>query len=348
MATPPPGIRMAPPTGEDLPVDTLRSLRAEVQDLRALLARVQAGETSISANSAYITQTMDDLTMLADAVTDGDTIRHMHNIVEQMATNPIITDPTTELSAQAQLHAIKLLMNQIRKIEYYVGVLTIPARVNDWLAQARPGYYFPFHVVFEDEVPVREDRQKILDYLTWSPKALDGGLVDMANGLIYRYAKEPKARLRSFLLLGGALIGSVLLVVGAAYLEVTGWPIDRTHLSAMLVGWAAVLIGMIAHVGIGSVKRQGNRPGMPPITSVNDLPLVLDARAGQLLMKLLLAMIGFFGLVFTAGVDNVTPLNAFLTGYSLDSFVEVFGVGLEQQTTARVQALQEQFGAEGG
>jgi hypothetical protein len=326
----------------------MRSLRAEAQDLRALLARVQAGETSVSANGAYITQTMNDLKALADEVTDGDTIRHLHNLLEQMATNPIIADPATDLSAQAQLHAINLLLTQIRKIEYYVGVLTIPARVNDWLAQARPGYYFPFHVVFEDEVPVQEDRQKILDYLTWSPKALDGGLVDTANGLIYRYAKDPKARVRSYLLLAGGLILSVLLVIGAAYLDVTGWPIDRSHLPAMLIGWAAVLIGMVAHVGIGSVKRQGTRPGMPPITSVNDIPFVLDARAGQLLVKLLLAAIGFFGLVFTAGVDNVTPLNAFLTGYSLDSFVEVFGVGLEQQTTTRVRALQEQFGVEGG
>jgi hypothetical protein len=290
---------------------------------------------------------MDDLTELADQVTDGDTIRHLHNIVEQMATNPVIADPETELPAQDQLHALKLLTDQIRKIEYYVGVLTIPGRVNDWLARARPGYYFPFHVVFEDEVPIREDRERILDYLTWSPKALDGGLVDASNGLIYRYAKEPKARVRSYLLLVGVLVLSVLLVVGAAYLNVTGWPIEQSHLSTMLIGWAAVLIGAIAHVGIGSVKRQGSRPGLPPITSVNDLPFVIDARAGQILVKLLMAVIGFFGLVFSAGIDNVTPVNAFLTGYSLDSFVEVFGVGLEQQTTTRVRALREQFGVEG-
>ena len=346
MEAPPPATRMAPPTQDDLSLDTLRALRAEVQDLRALLARVQAGETDIRANSAYIQRTMDDLTELADQVTDGDTIRHLHNIVEQMETNPIIADPETELPAQEQLHAINLLTNQIRKIEYYVGVLTIPGRVNDWLAQARPGYYFPFHVVFEDEVPVREDRERILDYLTWSPKALDGGLVDATQGLIYRYAKEPRVRLRSFLLLLGTLILSVLLVIGAVYLDVAGWPIERSHLSTMLIGWAAVLIGTIAHVGIGSVKRQDTRAGLPPIASVNDLPLVIDARAGQILVKLLIAVIGFFGLIFSAGVDNVTPINAFLTGYSLDSFIEVFGVGLEQQTTKRVQALREEFGAE--
>jgi len=61
---------------------------------------------------------------------------------------------------------------------------------------------------------------------------------------------------------------------------------------------------------------------------------------------MLLALVGFFGLVFTAGPDKVTPLNTFLVGYSLDSMVEVFSVSLEQRATAYVAALRQQLGIE--
>jgi hypothetical protein len=313
-----------PPIGDNTPgtdgprMDRLRELRAEAQDLHSVLEKVRKGETTIKLNADYIRKTQEDLAKLVSQIQDGDTIRHLLNVYEQMIQNPLFADPGIELGAQEQLHALSLLEEQIRKIEFHVGILTIPARLNEWLAQARPGYYIPFNAVFEDEVPEAEDRARILSYLVWSPKPIKGGIVDAANGLIYRYSENPWARLMNIMLIAGALSAFTAIIVGACYLRVPGWPIQPQYLSS-----------------------QGS---LPPIASLGELPLILDARSGQIILKLLLALIGFFGLAFSSGLENVTPLNSFLVGYSLDSVVEIFGTGIEQRVASQAAALKKQLG----
>jgi hypothetical protein len=339
-----------PPIGDNTPgtdgprMDRLRELRAEAQDLHSVLEKVRKGETTIKLNADYIRKTQEDLAKLVSQIQDGDTIRHLLNVYEQMIQNPLFADPGIELGAQEQLHALSLLEEQIRKIEFHVGILTIPARLNEWLAQARPGYYIPFNAVFEDEVPEAEDRARILSYLVWSPKPIKGGIVDAANGLIYRYSENPWARLMNIMLIAGALSAFTAIIVGACYLRVPGWPIQPQYLSSFVVGWGAILIGVITHVGVGTVKRTQSQGSLPPIASLGELPLILDARSGQIILKLLLALIGFFGLAFSSGLENVTPLNSFLVGYSLDSVVEIFGTGIEQRVASQAAALKKQLG----
>jgi hypothetical protein len=261
-----------------------------------------------------------------------------------MAVNPILITPEADFPAQEQLHYIDMLGGQIRRIVFLVGFLTIPARVNNWLAQARPGYYIPFHLVFDDELPIQEERAKVLNYLAWSPKAIRGGIVDVANGLIYRYADEPKSRRNSFLLLALVFVICTAIIVGACYVRVPGWPIQASHLYSLLVAWGALLIGVVIHIAVGSIKRARAQGGLPPIIAIGDFFMLVNAKAGQILLKLLLAVIGFFGFVFGSGVNNVTPFNAFLLGYSLDSFIELFSSSIEQRATAQVNTLKKQLG----
>lgn len=82
-----------------------------------------------------------------------------------------------------------------------------------------------------------------------------------------------------------------------------------------------------------------------------NLILIIDARFGEIAMKFILGLIGLFGLVIisTSGIPQlgflnqvstltqVTPLNAFLVGYSLDSILELFGTNLEG--TSQVKKL---------
>jgi len=353
---------MAPPTStisthptqqdqdkKDMHLARLRNIRAEVQDLRLLLENVRKGQTTIKGNSQYLAKTKKDIAALvadvgdtfAADVKDGDTFRHVQNIWEQMLQSPFFLHPEQDMETQEQLHSLDMLDQQIRQIEFHLGVLCIPARVNDWLAQARPGYYIPFHVVFEDEVPTLEDRVKILSYLASSPKVIKGGIVDAANGLIYRCSKNPK---RSIGLLIIGLVISTGLVAGACYLPAVGWPLQREHLSMLMIGWGAILVGMVVHIAVGDVKRTQRQGEFPPVAAVSNFLFMLDARSGQILQKLALALIGIFGLVFASGVNNVTPVNAFLVGYSLDSVIEVFSASLEQQTQAQVTAIKKQLG----
>jgi hypothetical protein len=323
----------------------LRELRAEMQDLQDVFAKVRSGDTTILLNTEYINKTRQDAAELMGQIDEGgDTARHLYNVYEQMLQNPLYAHPEIEIGAQEQMHALNLFEEQVHKIEYYVGVLTIPARVNDWLAEARPGYYIPFHAIFEDEVPKADDRARILSYLICSPKPIKGGIVDAANGLIYRYSENPWHRFINILLMLATLLASTGAVVGACYLQISGWPFQTANLSSFIAGWIAILIGVVVHVAVGTVKRSQSQNRLPSIASLGDLPLLLDARSGQIMLKILLALIGLFGLAFASGLENVTPLNSFLIGYSLDSVVEIFSTGIEQRASLQASALKEQLG----
>lgn len=351
MAVPPPGqldrelMTVSPPANmSDGKLERLRELRAELQDLQSVLESVRRGESTLKTYAAYVGKTMGDIEALLSSIQDGDAVRHLHNSWEQMTSNPLLISPEADYPAQDQLHHLDMLFGQIQKMVFLIGFLTIPSRVNEWLAQARPGYYIPFHLVFEDELPDREERAKVLNYLAWSPNAIRGGIVDAANGLIYRYADRPESRRNSFLLLALAFAACAAVVVGACYVDAPGWPIQPGHLYSFVVGWSAVLAGVVTHIGVGSVKRAQERGGLPPIIAVGDFFMIANARAGQILLKLLLALIGFFGLVFSTGADKVTPFNAFLLGYSLDSFIELFSSNIERRASAQVASLKKQLG----
>ena len=115
------------------------------------------------------------------------------------------------------------------------------------------------------------------------------------------------------------------------------------------MAWAAVLIGMGVHIVVGSAKRSKTQNGLPSV--LMDLILIIDARFGEIVMKLTLGLVGLFGLIFIStsqmpqlgflnslsSLTQVTPLNAFLVGYSLDSIVELFGTSLEG--TSQVKSL---------
>jgi len=325
----------------------LRELRAEVQDLQSVLESIRKGESNLKTYANYVRKTREDIYELISTIRDGDTIRHLHNSWEQMTVNPLLLNPEADFPAQEQLHYLDMLASQIQRIVFLVGFLTIPTRVNDWLAQARAGYYIPFHLVFDDELPIQEERVRVLNYLAWAPNVIKGGIIDVANGLIYRYADEPKSRRNSLLFLAAAFLGCTAIVIGACYVRIPGWPIQANHLGSFLVGWGAVMIGIVTHIGVGSVKQARAQGGLPPIIALGDFFMIVNAKAGQILRKLLLALIGFFGLVFGSGVNNVTPFNAFLLGYSLDSFIELFSSSIEQRASAQVATIKKQLGVTG-
>ena len=348
MTMPPPGDwpASAPPPGEwqeraaDVDVsgpaqlERLRELRAEAQDLRSVLERLRKGEATVASFAGYLQTTRDDITTCLESISsDGDTVRHLRDEWEQMVANPLLQNPNGDLASHDQSRYLTMLDEHIRKIEYFVGFLTIPARLNDWLAKARPGYYIPFHVVFEDELPDPQDRVKILNYLAWSPNAVNGGIVDPVNGLIYRYSDNVRDRLKSLMLLVVAFALATLVVMAAPLVSAPGWPLQSENLSTLVVSWGALLAGVLVHIGVGGAKRARGEGGLPPVIAVGDLWFLLNAHTGEILQKVLFALVGLFGLIFTAGLANATPFNAFLVGYSLDSVVELFGSSIERQAT---------------
>jgi hypothetical protein len=194
----------------DQPCHALR--RAEVQDLQEAIDHIRKGEFEIPTYASYINQTVDEVSRLIEALKDmeashghGDVIRHLRNILEQMNCSRVLTDSNSQLTTEQKLHHLNTLDTQCSRLIFQVGMLTIPARVNMLLCNARPGYYIPFHAVFEDELPNPDERAKVLSRLLWQPMLLKGGLIDSSAGLIYKYAISDFWKAVSFLLLVAAI-----------------------------------------------------------------------------------------------------------------------------------------------
>ena len=343
--------------------EDLRELRAEIQDFQELLDDIDNGDTTLALCKDYVEKTKVDINAILDRFatisqdnSHREDLRRIRDVWEQMESNPIIMNPG-DFPADQQLHYMNMLKKRIRKIVYLISYLTIPERLNEWLKGARPGYYIPFHVVFEDELPTKEDRDKLIERLTYAPRALRGGLINSGTGLIYRYSMNVWRRLLSVIWLLAIFVLATFVIyhigdlsmkdsslpvfgwkIPLPYIE--NWPIKADLQATVLLGWIAILLGILTHAAVGSAKRaQGE--GLPPIYAISDLSRYIDARFGLLVRKLLLALVGLFGLMFSS--DSVTPLNAFLVGYSLDSVVELFGTSLEQKSASQVTTLRKQL-----
>lgn len=350
-AMPPPGLMSPPPSDDpeepgmdESNLDALRKLRSEFQGFQSFLTTVRTGKSKIETFAGYVRKTCEDIEEQIVTIHNGDSVAQINNLWEQIRGNPLMVKPEDALEAQQQLHYLDMLDSQIRQIIFLIGYMTIPQRLNKWLSQAWPGYYVPFHVVFEDELPIQEDRQRVLNYLAWSPKAIHNGIVDPISGLIYRYSENTWMRLLSVLWLVLAIVAAGGIVAGSAYIKIANWPLSSSNLPALLSGFAAVLVGVIVHAAVGSAKRTQSQGGLPPVMAMRNILLVIDSRIGQLLLKVLLSLIGFLALVFASGIGEVTLMNSFLVGYALDSFIELFGTSLEQRATSQVANLKQQMG----
>lgn len=330
-------------------LNQLRALRAEVLGLQRMLEIVRKGEMKLVQFTDYVKGTITDIAALVPTLknmgkTDVgcDAVYHICNTLEQMEESPLLKDPGANLDADVQLHYLNTFDAQCRRLVYEIGVLTIPPRVNTRLKAAWPGFYIPFHAVFDDELPNLEDRERVLKQLMWAPKSLHGGLVDLGTGLIYKYSQNWIWLIISAAVVAGTVVGTGL---GMQWIQ-ANWSLltSTPPAQSALMLWLAVVAGVIFHVIVGTAKRAAAHPSQPPILAFHTLFPLLNARLGQLLFKLLLTIVGFLGLVFAIAAKDVTLLNAFLIGYSLDSVVELFGTSVEQQAARSTTQLKQQLG----
>jgi hypothetical protein len=147
---------------------------------------------------------------------------------------------------------------------FVIGAETIPSRLNDWLQKAQPGYYVPFHLVFEDEIPVPEDRLRLLNTLSWSPRVIQGGVVDAANGLIYRYESNAVWMWVTNALLVVIVVGASVGVRFTSQLNFPARPLSRPRQRPAHVGFASS--AFYSHAGRqpeAPSPRAGCRPSTP-------------------------------------------------------------------------------------
>ena len=325
--------------------DRLRELRTCIQDLHTMLDSVRSGEISLARCTAYVDRTDYIVREIFRDLPRTDDIIHLHNIAAQMWECTPSTPSGAAPDAREQAHYLRMMAARSRDIVFHVGLLTIPARINEWLARSRPGSSLAFHAVFESDLPTYDDRVKLLTLLATSPGMLQGALVDLAGGVIYRAAARRGEMLLRGLWIAGGLAVATAVVIGATAVgqRVAGWPIAPRQLPALALGWGAIVVGVIVQTGMAAARRANTQAGVPSGLSIKTSLLLLSAQPGPLLLKLGLAFIGFWGLVFATGADHLMLLTFFLAGYALDSVGEIFGADGEPQRAAQSATLAQQM-----
>lgn len=188
-ATPPAGPDTEAPAGASLN-ERLRKLRAELQSLQTVLALVTKDVETRKAYAPYIERTCADIERLLPDIAGDDEISQIRNLWELMKTSPLLQEPAGDFPEGKVPADVAFLAEQIRQAVFLIGAKTIPERVNEWLQRARPGDAIPFTFLFRDEVPDEAGLRIILTRLALAPKALRGGLVDLEEQVIYRYAES--------------------------------------------------------------------------------------------------------------------------------------------------------------
>jgi hypothetical protein len=103
---------------------------------------------------------------------------------------------------------------------------------------------------------------------------------------------------------------------------------------------------MVVHLIVSITKRQRAQGSRPAILAIGDIPIMVSAKEGQLLMKWALSLIVLVVGAYTLGGSSfaIEPFTAFLLGYSLDSVVGLVGDSLDKQADAQIAVFKQKTG----
>ncbi len=205
---------------------------------------------------------------------------------------------------------------------FLIGVLTIPGRVNEHLAQLRIGQALDFHRDFADELSVQSERVKLLQMMRSHPAEIDG-VVDVEHGVIYKAARSRTRQIFSLMaqLMVWASLGGGLVWV--AHLGV--WS-ELDDPAILLERYLFVTLGSVLHLALATLKqRRQNR--RTEIHALDDLLLFIHIREVAIAWTIFAVSIGAVGLSFVSPGAN--PETALIVGFSLDSFVDLFLMRLD-------------------
>jgi hypothetical protein len=333
-------------------LDLLRQLRVEVQGLQSLLVNIRDGQATLRTYARYIETNHVEIDALFESirkvlpdgkVARGDNISHIHNQWQMLQCSPIIARPAEELNADDQVKELAICDRLCHEMVSEIGYLTIPASLNRWLLDGWNGYLLSFHDLFADELPRFEDRQRHLNILASVPGMIRGGIVEPITGCIFPYHDKWYKRLGICL---GIALGYVGVTVGIWQLGSMRWleigNAGAAFGSTLVINWLLVVLGVVTHYAVARTKNSGT--GATAVIPLGHPTYVVDARAGVILLKGLLMLIGFFGLLLLDKSSTPGHLDFFLVGYSLDSFAGIVSSSLDQRAATRGTELAKHLG----
>jgi hypothetical protein len=266
----------------------------------------------------------------------GDEITHIENhweravkswpvLPEDVATNDAAINDSDITLAEDIVAGARQVNAHLKEMIYHIGLLTVPSRLNQHLEQLRIGQALDFHTTFKDEIGNDGDRSKILTYLAARPQAIPNGVINLDKAIVLRAAADIGRRRQSYLyilltVLFGGVLAWVVAVVGD-WFTLEDWPIASSQATDLLVAYAFVMLGGAVHLGVDGIK-QARSDGQAGVLAIEDWFTWFHIHEVDVIIGIMSMWIGFFGLaLFTGQVEWQT---AFLVGYSVDSFVDIF------------------------
>ena len=225
---------------------------------------------------------------------------------------------------------------------YHVGLLTIPSRLNQHLEQLRIGQKLDFHNTFEDEIANQTDRDKILKYLDARPNAIPNGVIDVLHGVVVHASGSHSRRRLSFFAITLVILLGAFLAAGTAevanWLDLENWPVTEDQTTELVVGYAFMIVGGIVHIGVDAIKQaRGGNTGRALLALEDGFTWIHINEIG-IIIGIISMWVGFYGLVFVNG--SINWQTAFLVGYSIDSFVDIFLQRFNTDISNRTAALK--------
>jgi hypothetical protein len=329
----------------------LRSIRVDAQDLRLSLTKIQDVVDSGAAQAAIMaamateesfratnTTQVDQRFQLADQLLEsyladprtlgGDISDELTGMENEWARVVAAWPPVPATAADVDLGRIRGGIADARgyldALIFAAARLTIPSRLVESLARLRVGGRLDFHQAFADELPSREDRVRLLEYLARYPGSYQG-LIDPESGLIFRIAGTTRRRLASYGFMALAVLGGVaiiLVLTALAPANQSGWPFTPARLPEFLGAYAALIAGAIAHIAVDSIKQYRSGKGSSQLLALDDLYLWGHVHEMGIIVTIVSLWIILLGLA--AFLDQVAMYAAFLAGYSADSVLDIF------------------------
>lgn len=321
----------------------LTDQKVREQELKSFL---QQNLEVLEYNKTQIQDRVKELRKLAETYPqiydmNGDVIAIIENLWQRIAVN-LPRSPDEE--ANQILQRLPKIDKDVNELVFEAGYLTIPPRLNQHLEQLRTGRCLDFHSTFEDELPKREDRVKILSLLYTHPLAVDG-VVDVENGLVYRASRKQSRRWASLALIMATFLAGTIAVYLLAYLgsllNIENWPIGPSRFTELLVGYLFLTVGGIAHIGIDVLKQARAEKGQS-FMAIEDLALWIHVKELSISAGIGSVIIGIIGLAFLT--PKVEWQTAFFVGYSIDSFVDLFLQRFGKTVATSTEALKEKMG----
>jgi hypothetical protein len=238
---------------------------------------------------------------------------------------------------------LSLAKEPLNEVIYNSALLTVPDRLDQHLATLHNGQPLNFDDAFADELPLKDQRTRILTYLSAHPAAIHG-IVDADAGLVYNASPKKSRRLATAFIIGvpviAGILASWLLIPRATWIP--GLP-SNLNGGQLAIGFIVALTGTLVHYGIGAIKeaRQAQAATAPRFLAIENWLTWIHIRDFSIGIGIIVVWVAYAATLYIT--KHIDYLTAFLAGYSSDSIYDLVVPKFTKAASTRVETLTQQL-----